>query len=63
MDIAGKIALAVALIALAVGGIVISSMVQDQHRRQQQHQDACAGVTTDPNGVVSAASAFPTDCP
>lgn len=63
MNIAGKVALAVALIALAVGGIAISSVVQDQHRREQQHQDACDGVTTDPNGVVSAASAFATDCP
>ncbi|MFJ5035448.1 hypothetical protein ACIQB5_47270 [Streptomyces sp. NPDC088560] len=63
MNIAQKIALAVTLLALVVGGIVISSVVQDRHRRQQEHQNACDGVTMDPSGVVSAASAFPTNCP
>ncbi|MFI2202669.1 hypothetical protein ACH47Z_18190 [Streptomyces sp. NPDC020192] len=63
MNTAQKIALAVTLIAAVVGGIVISSVVQDQHRREQQHQNACDGVTMDPGGVAHAASAFPTDCP
>ncbi|MER6075597.1 hypothetical protein ABT187_43875 [Streptomyces sp. NPDC001817] len=63
MNTAQKIALAVTLIALVVGGIVISSVVQDQHRREQQHQNACDGVTIDPNGEARAVSAFPTDCP
>ncbi|MGW3200701.1 hypothetical protein ACWDBD_40280 [Streptomyces sp. NPDC001118] len=63
MNTALKIVLAVTMIALVVGAIVITGVVQDQHQRQQEHQNACDGVTVDANGEAHAVSAFPTDCP
>ncbi|MER6386594.1 hypothetical protein [Streptomyces sp. NPDC001250] len=63
MNTALKIVLAVTMIALVVSIVVITGVVQDQHQREQQHQNACNGFTVDANGEAQAVSAFPTGCP
>lgn len=63
MSTAQKIALAVTALALVIGGVLISAVVQDRHQQQQQHQNACNGFTVDANGEAHAVSAFPTNCP
>ncbi|MDF3290751.1 hypothetical protein [Streptomyces silvisoli] len=61
MSIAGKIGVAIALLALVVGGIVTAVVVQ-RAQAARDHQNACNGVVQDANGEDHAASSIPADC-